>query len=152
MPTRRPCGDALSVQPGVQRIGSPWVAGVKIVPTSREHAVVVVAAERARSVARGERCRLVEEEQLGELSGLQKLAALPPAKLEPAGDPPPAVEAPPDHAVPIVQAAAVAVDEAAAGVDEPAERGHPVAARHPVSLGLGSNGGDTRTRPGCGVV
>src|SRR5436190_17222148 len=76
--------------------------------------VVLAAAEGARPVPGGQGGRLVEEEQLGELSRLHQRAALPALELEPAGDPAPGGEATPDPAAVVVQATAVAVDEAAA--------------------------------------
>ena len=75
--------------------------------------------------------RLVEEEELGELSRLHERLAVPAAELEPAGDPALAVVAPPDAPVLVVEAAAVAVDQAAGRVgDELAERGDAVLQRH----------------------
>jgi hypothetical protein len=62
-------------------------------------------------VACRERSHLVEEEELRELAGLEKRAALPAAELEPAGDPAPPVETPANATVLVVQAPAVSVDE-----------------------------------------
>jgi len=80
-------------------------------------------------MTRGERRRIVQEEELGVAAGLQQLA---PAALEvePAGDPARALERPPDLPGRVVQAAPVPEHEAPAGVDELAEWGHPVAVRH----------------------
>ena len=64
----------------------------------------------------GERRRLVEEEELGEASGLQQRAALPAAELEPARDPAPSVVAAADPPGVVVEAATVPVDQAARGV------------------------------------
>ena len=70
-----------------------------------------------------ERGRLVEEEELRELAGLEQRPALPAAELEPAGDPALPVVAPPDLALRVVEAAAVPVDEPTRRVgDQLAER------------------------------
>ena len=83
-------------------------------------------------MAGGERRRFVEEEELGEASGLQQRTALPAAELEPARDPAPAVVAAADAPFVVVEAATVPVDQAARGVcDELAQRCDPVLQRHP---------------------
>ncbi len=104
-------------------------------PELPEANVVLAAAESARPVTRRE-CRcLVEEEELGEASGLQQRRTAPAAELEPAGDPAATCESPSNAALLVVEAAAVAVHETAARVgDELAERGHPVSARHRLNL------------------
>src|SRR5262249_24525738 len=90
-PPDAPCpGDRvepLVVEPRVDR-GRPDVP-VEVAPGGREVDVVRVAAEGAGPVPGGERRRLVEEEQLGELAGLQQRRAVPVLVDEPAGDPPP---------------------------------------------------------------
>src|SRR4029077_6109653 len=90
--------DALGVQPGVDRIGAQ-PARVQVAPELSESLVVRVPAERARTMPCGERRRLVEEEELGELAGLQQRAAMPAAELELTRDPTLAVEAPSDAPV-----------------------------------------------------
>ena len=67
--------DSLSVQLLVHRVGSA-LARMELRPDRHEAVVVGAAAERARPVAGGEGCRLVEEEELGEAAGLhQRLRA-----------------------------------------------------------------------------
>jgi hypothetical protein len=100
-------------------------------PKFAEPHVVVAAAKRARAVSSSERCRLVEEEQLGELPRLNERLAVPAAELEPTRDPTPAVVAPSDSALIIVEASAVAEDEAAGGMRYQLTAGRdPVAKRH----------------------
>ena len=65
-----------------------------------------------------ERGGFVEEEELRELAGLEQRPALPPAELEPAGDPALPVVAPPNPARIVVQAAAISVDEPTRRVDD----------------------------------
>ena len=114
--------DALSVKPRVDGV-SAALTRVKLTPELAEPVVVRPAAERARPMPGGEGGRLVEEEELGELSRLEQRAAVPPLELEATGDPATAVPAPADAPVPVVQAAAVAVDGTALGRrDELAER------------------------------
>jgi len=60
---------------------------VEVAPDLAEARVVRVPAERAGPVPGGERRCLVEEEELGELAGLQQRTALPAAELELTGDP-----------------------------------------------------------------
>ena len=86
---------------------------MELSPDLGESVVVGMAAERAGAVTGRERRRLVEEEELGELAGLQERRAVPAAELELARDPALAVEAPPDVPGVVVEAAAVAVDEPA---------------------------------------
>src|SRR5207342_70607 len=96
---------------------------MEVAPDDPQAVVVLAAAERARTVPGRHRRRLVEEEELGELAGLEEGPPQPAPELEPAGDPPPAVVAPPNAAGAVVQAAAVPVDEPAGRVgDELAER------------------------------
>src|SRR4029450_1475467 len=100
-------------------------------PEPLEAHVVLAPAERARPMTRGERRRLVEEEELRELPGLHQRLSGPPAELESAGDPALAVVAPEDASLAVVQAAAVPVDESSRRVgDELAQRRHPVPERH----------------------
>src|SRR5882762_11382634 len=106
-------------------------------PDLEESDVVLPAAERTRPVAGGERGRLVEEEQLRELAGLEERGAVPVLEAKPAGDPAPSAVAPDDPAALVVQAAAVPVDEAAGGCgDQLAERRDAVLARarHTVTI------------------
>src|SRR6188508_3312358 len=105
---------------------------MELAPQLPEANVVLAAAERAGAMACRERGRLVEEEELRELAGLQQRAALPASELEPARDPALHAEPLPDATGVVVQAAAVPVDEAARRVgDELAERRHAVLKRHP---------------------
>src|SRR5262245_26875634 len=94
----RPRLDPLLVQPGVDRVRPSRIAGMKFVPKCHKLAVVLVAAEGARAVSGGERGRLVEEEQLRELAGLQERGTIPAPELEPACDPAPHRIPPPDLA------------------------------------------------------
>ena len=122
---------SLAVQLEVDRVGAS-LARVKRAPELTEPHVVLVPAERTGAMARGKCRRLVEEEELRELSGLQQRAALPAAELEAARDPALHAVAASDASGVVVQAAAVPVDEAARGVgDEPTQRRHPVLERHP---------------------
>jgi uncharacterized membrane protein len=121
---------------------------VKLLPDRTESVVVLAATERAGTVPRRERRRLVEEEQLGEPPGLEQGPAQPPTELKPAGDPAPAVVDPADSAVLVVQAAAVPVDEAACRVgDQLAERRDTVPERHPAA-NLPGRTGSRRREPG----
>src|SRR3990172_343937 len=122
--------DSLRVELRVDRVGSD-VAGVMLAPDRREAVVVLAPAERARAMPRRKSRRFVEEEELGEATGLQEWFALPSAELEPARDPALPGEAPPNAPARVVQAAAVSVHEAAGRIgDEPAERRDPVLTRH----------------------
>ena len=114
----------------VDRVGSE-LAGVELVPEGGEAGVVLVAAQRAGAVAGGEGGCFVEEEELGEASGLHQRPALPAAELEPAGDPAFADRATADPAEFVVEAAPVSVDQATPWVcDQLAERCDPVLQRH----------------------
>jgi hypothetical protein len=115
----------LGLQPLVNRVRT------RLADQLEEAVVVLAPAQRTRAVARSERCRLVEEEELGEPPGLQQGLALPPLELEPAGDPPLRRLAVADAALVVVKAAAVAVDEPTRRVgDELAQRRHAVLQRH----------------------
>ena len=158
--------DPLVVQPCVDRVRSA-AAGVHPGPQLAESDVVHAAAERARSVPGGERRRLVEEEQLGELARLEEPRALPAAELEPARDPASRRPPPPDPPCVVVEATAVPVDETARGIgDEVAEgrdavlQGHvcyvnvsgkgsrePIQARKPTRRWLPSQNGLFRDAP-----
>src|SRR5438105_4749147 len=71
-PASRP--EALGVERGIDLVRAAGAA-------DREEAPVVVpAAEGARAMAGGERGRLVEEEELGELPGLQERRPVPATK------------------------------------------------------------------------
>jgi hypothetical protein len=122
--------NALSVQLCIDRVRAD-LAGVELAPDLGEANVVGATAERARAVPSGERRRLVEEEELGEATGLHERAAPPAAELEPAGDPALAVVAAADPTTLVVEAAAVSVDQPTRRVgDELAERRHPVLPLH----------------------
>src|SRR3954469_3382706 len=106
------------------------LAPVQLAPARGERAVVLAPAQGAGAVARCERRRLVEEEELGEPAGLQQRRAVPAAERQLAGDPAPACEAPANGPVSVVQAAAVAVDETASGFrHELTQRRDPVLQR-----------------------
>jgi hypothetical protein len=114
------------VELGVDRIGS-FLPGVDAFPEPGEMLVVGVSAERAGSVPGRERGCLVEEEELGELAGLEEWAPMPSPELELARDPALAVETAPDPARVVVQAAAVPVNEATSrNRDELTEGRNPV--------------------------
>ena len=114
----------------VDRVGAP-LPGMPLAPDLPEADVVLVPAERARSVPGGECGRLVEEEELREPAGLHECRAVPAPELEPARDPALAVVTPPDPPLVVVEAAAVPVDEPARRVgDQLARRRHPVLQRH----------------------
>jgi hypothetical protein len=125
--------DSLELELGVDRVGS-HPSGVKVSPDIRESSVVLATTEGARTMAGGQRGRLVEEEQLRETAGLHERTALPTAKLEPASDPPFPVRTTADAPRLIVEAATVPVDKATRGVrDQLAERCDPILKGH---LGL----------------
>src|SRR5205823_1993148 len=84
---------ALGVELRVDRVG-PCATPVELAPHRAEPVVVLAPAERAGTVAGGERGRFVEEEELGEATRLQQRLAVPAAKREPAGDPALTGEAP----------------------------------------------------------
>ena len=122
--------DPLRVELRVDRVGADLV-GMQLAPDLPEPHVVLAAAERARAMPRGERGRLIEEEQLGEAARLQQRLAMPPVEPEPARDPALAAEPPPDPTVFVVQAPPVPVHEPASGFgDQFAERRHAVLQRH----------------------
>ncbi len=108
----RPGIDALVVQLGVDRVRTD-LAGVEPAPDRAEADVVLPPAEGARTMARREGRRLVEEEELREEARLEEAASLPALELEPAGDPPLRRIAPANPAGRVVEAAAVPVDEPA---------------------------------------
>src|SRR4029077_7338049 len=95
--------DPLEVQLGVDGVGAD-LAGMDLPPDLAEAVVVLPPAQRTGPMARGKGGGLVQEEQLGEATGLHHRAALPAAELEPAGNPAAAVVAPPDSLLGIVQA------------------------------------------------
>src|SRR5918996_2621278 len=96
--------EALAMELVVHRIRAAPL-GVKRAPDLDEPVVVGAAAQRARTVARGERGRLVEEEQLREAAGLHQRRPVPAAELQLAGDPALDRESPPDAALGVVEAA-----------------------------------------------
>jgi hypothetical protein len=121
---------ALGVELCVDCVGSE-LPGVKLAPDRGEAGVVFAAAERTGAMAGGECSRLVEEEQLGEASGLQQRPALPATELEPAGDPAFADGMAADAPQLVVEAATVSVDQAATWIcDQLAQRCHSVLQRH----------------------
>ena len=96
--TRRPAGPRARVAASLRAVREPLArAATRSIasappgarPQLVEADVVLAPALRARPVAGGERGRLVEEEQLGELPRLHQRRAVPAAELEPAGDPAP---------------------------------------------------------------
>src|SRR5262245_17522873 len=99
--------DALAVELLVHRVRS-----TRPREELAEAHVVLPAAQGARPVARRERGRLVEEEELRELARLEQRLAVPAAELEPARDPAPRRPAPADPPLVVVQAAAVPVTRA----------------------------------------
>ena len=122
--------DALSVKLRVDRVRAS-LAGVKLAPDFHETNVVLAAAECAGAMPGGEGRRFVEEEELGEPSGLYQRGAPPAAELESAGDPALAVVTPADPANLVVEAPAVSVDQAARGIhDELTQRRDPVLQWH----------------------
>jgi hypothetical protein len=98
--------DPLDMELRVDRVRARGT-GVKLAPDLGEADVVLASAQRARPVPGGEGGRLVEEEELRELAGLQEGAAVPPAEREPAGDPALPVVAAADATRVVVQAPAV---------------------------------------------
>ncbi len=62
--------DTLGVELLVDRVGAD-LAGVELAPDRNEPKVVLTPTERTRSMARSERGRLVEKEQLGEATRLE---------------------------------------------------------------------------------
>jgi hypothetical protein len=102
--------EALVVQLRIDRVRAR-LSRVQRLPCLDEARVVRAAAERARPVPGCEGGRLVEEEELGELAGLEQLAPVPALELELARDPPSPVVAAPDAPVGVVQAAPVPVDK-----------------------------------------
>jgi len=122
--------NALGVKLSVYRIGAD-LSGMHRAPDRREADVVLVPAQGARAVARGERGRLVQEEQLGEPAGLQQGRPMPVAEAEPARDPSRAGVATTDATVVVVEAATVPLLEPARGIgDELTEGGDAVPLRH----------------------
>ena len=122
--------NTLGVKLSVHRIGTD-LRGVHRAPDRREADVVLAPAQGARAVARGERGRLVQEEQLGEAAGLQQGRPMPVAEAKPARDPPRAGGATTDAAVVVVEAPTVPVHEPARWIgDELTEGGDAVLQRH----------------------
>jgi hypothetical protein len=126
--------ETLAVELCVDRVRS-GLARVERAPHPREVLVVRTAAERAGPVAGGERRCLVQEEELGEATGLEERVAPPAPEREAARDPALSAVAASQVAAPVVEAAAISVHESARRFgDELAERGHPIADRHAVSV------------------
>jgi hypothetical protein len=99
-------------------------------PDVTEVDVVLAPAERTGPVTRGERCRLVQEEQLRELARLQQRTPVPAPEFQPAGDPPSYGPLSSNAPEIVVQTATVAVHEPARGMrDEVAEGRHAVLER-----------------------
>src|SRR5439155_20482520 len=121
--------EPIRVELGVDRV-RPDLPGVEIPPDPHQTVVVLAPAQRARAMPRGERGRLVEEEQLREAARLHEWPAMPIAELEPAGDPALAVEPPADPPRGIVEAAPVPVHQAPGRIGHKlAERRHAVLER-----------------------
>ncbi len=117
----RPGVDPLGVEVQVDRVGTDRLA-MALPPDVTEADVVLAPAERTRAVTRGERGRLVQEEQLREPARLQQGLRSPALELQPARDP--ASHSARSSNAPdiVVQAATVAVHEPSRGVrDELAE-------------------------------
>ena len=106
----------------VDRLGALLI-GVELDPDLLEAVVVLTPAQCARTVAGGERGRLVEEEQLREPARLHQRRTVPVAEPKPAGDPQLAVVVAADLAAVVMEAAAIAVHEAAFGVASRSPRG-----------------------------
>jgi hypothetical protein len=124
----RPCAgiDAFVVQLCIDRVGAR-LSRVERLPGVDEPVVVRATAQCAGAVACREGCRLVEEEQLGELPRLQQFLPLPILEPELARDPAPAVVASPDPARAVVQAPTIPVDEPTLRCgDQLAERGDAI--------------------------
>src|SRR5262245_55475462 len=100
--------EALGVQPLVDRVRVRRTR-VQVAPDLDESPVILATTERARAVARRERRRLVQEEQLGEASGLHQRLAVPAPEFEAAGDPSAHGVTAPDQAALVVQTSAIAV-------------------------------------------
>ena len=121
--------DPLRVEPLVDRIRAD--VAVELAPERGEARVVLTAAESAGPMARGERSRLVQEEQLGELAGLQQRGPVPATELQATRNPALYGEAAADATRRIVEAAAVPVHEPAGRVgDELSQRRHAILERH----------------------
>jgi hypothetical protein len=121
--------DPLGVQPQVDRVRARLV--VQLPPERGEPHVVLPATLGARTVARGERGRLVEEEQLREAAGAHQRMAAAVLELEAARDPAAHLVAPHDPTRGVVQAPAIAVHEPTGRIgEEVSERGDAVLQRH----------------------
>ena len=120
---------------GFFNLDGKMVAGVGPVQSKDQPtawASYIHVSDAAGAVARGERSRFVQEEQLGEAAGPHQRVTAPVAESKTARDPPPAGEPPPDSAGLVVQAASVAVHQATRGVgDQLSERGHTILEGHP---------------------
>ena len=96
--------EPLTVKLRVDRVGAGGAA-MELLPQGADTGVVGMAAEGARTVARREGRCLVEEEELGEPTGLLERPPVPAAELEPAGDPAPRCMAATDRPRRIVETA-----------------------------------------------
>jgi hypothetical protein len=105
--------EPLRVQPRVDGVGAAGLSE----QFEKAH-IVPATAKCARTVARSERCRLVQKEELREPSGLHQRLAVPVTKREAACDPALAVIAADDSAVGVVEAPTVAVHETASGIGD----------------------------------
>jgi hypothetical protein len=115
-------GNSLGMQLGIDRVGSLLV-GVQVAPQCGERVVVLSSTKRTRAVSSRPRGHLVEEEELGEKSRLHHRSAVPPTKLELAGNPAFAVEPAPDAATIVVQATSIPVHQSASGVGNEIAKG-----------------------------
>ena len=126
--------DPLALQLSVKRVCAN-LARMELAPDRAQRVVVRAATERAGAMSGGKGSGLVEEEQLGEPTGLAQRRTAPTAEAQPAGDPPSAGEPPPNPAVAVVQAAAISVHRPPCRVrDQLAQRRHPVLMRHGESV------------------
>jgi hypothetical protein len=126
--------EALLVETRIDRVGAD-LARMQLLPDLGESRVVLAPTEGARSVTRGERGGLIQEEQLGEPARLEQRRVVPSLEAEPACDP--SLDRVPaaDPASVVVEASAVPVDEAACrSRDQIAERRDPVLDRHDILI------------------
>ena len=122
--------DPLGMELEIDRVRTDRIA-VTLSPDVTEADVVLATTEGTRTVTRGERGRLVQEEELGELARLEQRAPVPAPELQSARDP--ASHRPLSSDAPeiVVQTATVAVHEPSRGMrDDLAEGRDPVLERH----------------------
>ncbi len=113
----------------VDRVGSD-LAGMQITPDRDQTVVVLAPALRTGTVARCQRGRLVEEEELRVTAWLEERAPPAAAELEPARDPTLHRVATANAALGVVERAAIAVHEASGRIrNQLAEGRDPVLER-----------------------